>query len=77
MLYPDVTVEEWCRRYPGLEVREVSCKHCSLPFVINVPFLSADFVGFEVKVCPHCGSEHKAATALIRSNQLKRVFGSK
>lgn len=60
MIFPDVSVEEWTRRYPGLSPRVASCKHCQSDIQVNKPYISKDYAGFIAFHCDKCGGEHRA-----------------
>lgn len=54
MIYPDVTVEEWCRRYPGLVVDKDCCPSCGVERIADLPVAFDSYRGFISK--PHsCG----------------------
>jgi len=60
MIFPEVTPEEWSRKYPGLNPRVTACKHCQSDIQVNKPYISKDYAGFIAFHCEHCGGEHRA-----------------
>lgn len=63
MIYPNITTEEWCNRYPDLEVIHGICDNCRSPMPTTVPFLTQDGVGLESKPCK-CGKNRFKAISL-------------
>lgn len=61
MIYPDVTTEEWLKKYPLLRVIKTTCSSCDKPLIADKPYRSKDYVGLRHdKCCPdntrQCGS---------------------
>lgn len=56
MIYPDITLDEWKKRFPGLEVQDVTCE-CGKKGKTTRPFISKDWVGLDMPPCSKCGDE--------------------
>lgn len=54
MIYPDVTLEEWLKRYPDLESSDEECPECGTFRTVNIPFLSKKWIGLMSSQCK-CG----------------------
>lgn len=55
MIYPDVTLEEWLKKYPGLEVFSQPCPQCKETISTKTPFITKHYAGLEGKACYACG----------------------
>jgi hypothetical protein len=69
MLFPDVTLKEWIKKYPALSAIEVECLHCSGTILTEKPFVTKDYVGLSASECPHCKVPHKAYTGIPYSKE--------
>jgi ferredoxin-like protein FixX len=74
VLFPQVTPTEWMKQWPGTRVSFTKCFECGGKVVINRPWISADYVGFDATHCPECGSEHKACQAISRKPEEWGVY---
>jgi len=54
MIYPEISVEEWVKRYSDLEILEEECPNCERLVMVNIPFVSKSWVGLASKPCV-CG----------------------
>ena len=61
MLYPQISIEEWKRKYPSLTTPSKKC--CGIKITASIPFITQDFVGFRSPVCPQCG--HRPVLSMI------------
>ncbi len=64
MIYPDISVEEWCRRHPGLEELSDSCPKCGQARVTSQPV--ALLVSYRGLISPphKCGPQFDLLTAV-------------
>lgn len=69
MIYPDVTVEEWTKRYPGLKVVSTTCCECGSKINTDRPFVSMDYVGLESGPCSCGNTRSTAANVLTRTKK--------
>ena len=60
MIFPEVSSEEWSKRYPGLTPRSTECKHCGKEHKTSIPYITKDYAGFIIFKCIHCGGDHTA-----------------
>ena len=70
MIYPDVTIEEWLKRYPELSPPDYSrsCHECGTPVHTYKPFIEKDWVGFESNEC-ECGSGFQTWNQIANSEE--------
>lgn len=54
MIYPDVTLEDWLRKHPELQVLKKTCDSCGKDMFSTVPFMTKDYYGLESPKCS-CG----------------------
>jgi hypothetical protein len=66
MIYPDVNLETWLKKYPVLEVQKKRCHHCKSLRIANIPFIEKDWVGLQSKDCA-CGKGKAISVCTIRS----------
>lgn len=77
MIYLDVSTLEWLRRYPSLEILEMSCLNCASAIQTLKPFRTKDYVGLASFNCPSCGISHKAYAAIPYSkSEINAWFSS-
>lgn len=69
MIFPDVNIEEWLRRYPDLKIFKRSCPHCNLDVETNQVFISKDYIGIQLELCPHCGQKVGCSVAIPRTKE--------
>tara|TARA_Y100000034_G_C6910321_1_gene424375 strand:+ start:4234 stop:4482 length:249 start_codon:yes stop_codon:yes gene_type:complete len=64
MIFPDVTLEEWLKRYPELEVIEGTCRFCGNKRRTTKPFITKDYAELRSKRCS-CGKDHHISSTSI------------
>ena len=74
MIYPDVTLAEWLRKYPDLKVITRECSRCGKEVSTTKAFVSADYTGLELEKCSHCGSRERALSYLVTSRKALREW---
>ena len=62
MIYPDVTLEEWLKKYPELEVISKSCDNCDAVMSSTIPYLNKDYAGL---IAPDCKCQKNKTTCMI------------
>lgn len=62
MIYPDVSLEEWLKKCPGLRVLTQPCPSCGSEIVTDRPFISKDYAGLEGKFCKTCGHQRNSSS---------------
>ena len=72
MIYPDVTVEEWCRRY-DLSVEKDRCPKCRKAIYTSRPFIEKGFVGLIAPKCS-CGYDSGFSVQEVRPNFLESLL---
>jgi hypothetical protein len=74
VIYPQVTVEEWCKRYPALAVVKRPCRACRKQRLACVPFIEREWVGLRSAACP-CGKGQSLSVSTLRpSSQLNSLM---
>lgn len=63
MIYPDVSVEKWCKRF-GLKVIHRRCDACNAPMSTTIPFLETGYAGLRTPPCA-CGKNRFAASTSV------------
>ena len=61
MLFPEVSVESWCKENPPLEVRTDRCDECGADLKAEIPFIDSKWVGLTSKKCK-CGNTLSVST---------------
>ena len=64
MIYMDVKLEDWLKRYPALKVRQCKCDNCGAKVVTNRPFVTKDYAGLDSTPCP-CGKQKDDLCTLV------------
>jgi hypothetical protein len=54
MIYPDISLIDWMKKYPDLVVVKRNCSHCKEEQQATIPFIDFDVVGLVSADCP-CG----------------------
>jgi hypothetical protein len=70
MLYPDVTVEEWCKRYPALERYLPAFCLCGRSVNVLKPYVAKNTLGLSSEACV-CGRARPFSAAIFRDESLK------
>jgi len=70
-LYPQVTAEEWIRRYPGLRMKSLKCKRCKAVLTNNRPYRNEHSAGLECPPCL-CGGHPGFFTGILLLKQLQQ-----
>lgn len=54
MIYPDIPLKVWLKKYPDLEVLSHKCESCGEISKSETPFLTKEYAGLESQPCS-CG----------------------
>ena len=73
MIYPDVPLEQWLKKYPALTVLKEKCRKCGTEVSTDKPFITDDFVGIHVSPCS-CGHESKIMSCFTRTKESLRKW---
>jgi hypothetical protein len=68
-LYPQVSAEEWIRRYPSLRLKRIKCRGCKATLENNLPYRNEHSAGLECPPCP-CGGHPGFFMATLLSQQM-------
>jgi len=69
MIYPDVTVEEWCSKHLSLKLALPA--HCDCGQAAELkPFITKAVLGLSATPC-RCGDPHPFSACLLRDSDLK------
>ena len=74
MIFPQVTLQEWMRRFPGLEPESAECS-CGKRGQTTVPVISKDWVGLAMPKCI-CGDEIPGAILKSRNPKIQAAMES-
>ena len=58
MIFPDVSVEEWCKQW-RLKPVGTKCTECGNKIVSDRPYRAKDYVGLTSRPCP-CGQSNQS-----------------
>ena len=71
MIFPEYTIDEWTKKYPGLTPRSTTCLKCDGTITANIPFITKDYAGFVAFKCPECNSEKRINVSIaISKNEI-------
>ena len=70
MIFPEVSLETWQKKYPGLEPQPGECE-CGTKGMTTIPWYSKEWVGLAMPECKKCGDEVPAFTCKARSPELQ------
>lgn len=73
MIFPDVSLQDWLKKYPELEVITRSCDACGALMHATKPFLEKGYAGL-VTVCPCGGRTHQAMSCVTTSKEESREW---
>jgi hypothetical protein len=74
VIYPDVPLEQWLKKYPALKIVTNSCKSCGSEISTDKPFVATDYVGLEAHNCQTCGNNQRAMSILITGKSLLKKW---
>lgn len=67
MIYPDVSLEDWLKRYPELDLLEKECDHCGSLMRANKPFLTKGYAGVLSPKC-ECGKNKTICSSRVTTS---------
>jgi len=68
MIYPNISLKEWLKLFPGLAVQDITCS-CGKSGKTTRPAISKDYVGLAAPPCI-CGDE---APGLVVKGRNKKI----
>lgn len=68
MIYPDVTVEEWKKRY-GVRDFSEKCRACGTLNTVNRPFITKDHAGLCIESCGGCDARVRLYASVPHSEK--------
>lgn len=71
MIYPDIPLNEWRRKYPDLDILVRTCDHCGARMETSRPFISANYIGLTTPPCV-CGRNRFGASSTITRTKSER-----
>ena len=74
MMYPDVSLETWIRRY-NLRILDYNCPKCGKQFRTTVPIITSNSAGLETPT-HNCGVNYKKVILTPRTEQSKEDWYS-
>lgn len=69
MIYPDIPLENWLKKY-DLEVTEKICAHCEGTFQTTIPILIKGYAGLET---PQHGCPRQFAAAVFTPTSFEKT----
>jgi len=70
MIFVDVPIEAWLRRYPELSIVEGICNSCERPLKANQPFVTKGYAGLRAEDCL-CGENTHTSMSLVSTSRQK------
>jgi hypothetical protein len=67
VLFPEVTLDQWLKKYPELEVIEGFCDHCGEPLKAVKPFITNRYAGIMAPEC-RCGKNRHSVMSLVTNS---------
>jgi len=67
MIFPEISLDAWLKKYPDLEVKQGKCDYCDASLETTRPFISKDFVGLKAPKCPCGKGRHTTMVAITNS----------
>jgi hypothetical protein len=64
MIFPDVSVEVWCKKH-DIKVKNLECPKCGFIQETTIPFITQECVGLMAPL-HECGKQYQAATSVSR-----------
>lgn len=74
MIYPDVTFEDWCKKY-NLKPMSSSCAKCKLPFTTTVPILMQGCAGLATPT-HECGPHFVSVVLTPKTDKAKKHWAN-
>jgi hypothetical protein len=68
MIYPDVSLKEWRKKYPELKVMKLDCDNCGKTIVANRPFLTKGYAGLDAPRC-ECGKNRHSCSSMVTTTK--------
>lgn len=72
MIYPDVPVEEWLKKYPTLTVIESVSYPCGCKIKADRPYITKDYAGLESRKCCDKGQSACSSNVAISKEENDR-----
>lgn len=77
MIFPDVSLESWLKKYPALKVRKGKCPQCGSRIKTETPFVSSDWAGLtNICSCGYDGMDISVPRTTKMKNKLDKLFNS-
>ena len=70
MIYVDVPLKQWLKKYPELKVLRKKCSKCGQIRFTDKPFVMKDYAGVTAGTCP-CGGDGRTASSMVTTNEKK------
>jgi hypothetical protein len=70
MLFPNVTTEDWIKKYPDLKVISSTCENCGTEMQATRPFIEKHFAGLRIDHCP-CGKNRHSTMMMVTTSAEK------
>lgn len=74
MIRPDVSLDTWLMRFPGLQVKEKTCLGCGTRLKTTIPVISNDYAGLTAPKCGCTNGRGGFITLIPVSEKEKRAW---
>lgn len=76
MIFPDIRLEDWLKKYPELDLLEKECDSCGRTMIANVPFITKGFAGVISPNC-QCGKNRTICSSRVTTSSEEHIKWSK
>jgi hypothetical protein len=73
MIYPDVSLQDWLKKYPELDVLERTCPACGTIRKADRPFVRKGYAGVEAGNCI-CGKDPSTCSSQVTTTAEAHKF---
>jgi hypothetical protein len=64
MIFPNVSLKDWLKKYPELKVISSQCENCGKKMKTTRPFIEKHFAGLRIDTCP-CGKNRHSSMTMV------------
>jgi len=68
LIFPDISPDEWNKKYPTLKILKTTCEGCYKTLLSNKPFITKGYAGFTAELC-ECGGTRSIAESVVTTTQ--------
>jgi hypothetical protein len=75
MIFPNISLHDWMKKFPGLEPQEAECS-CGNKGSTIIPVITKNWVGLSMPKCTRCGDETPGLIFKGRTPQIQKEMNS-